>query len=546
MPYFEILYQQPFLGIDNSVQATDIDRNHAVDMLNFFDRGGMLSTAPQTGFATNPGFLNTLFSRIKPSNAEVFMAGVGINRVYKNDGTGWVFYAPVFGNAAYSLSPVQGIGGKYYICNIGTTLALSAFGVLDAETDTLTVTSPPFMASLYLGELAQHLVALVVMDNTSGNKLLPQRVRWSGVNNFSQFDSAVDATAGFQDLTDIQDFITGFFTLGKTGVILRQTGLTEVVPTNSGTAPFEFQHIWTTNNEGIGCWFPNTSDSFGSYGVFVGREDVYLVDAGLNITPLGGTQKNRLFRDIAVSANGSGLPINGSLISKPINPNQLNNIYPNVTLGDLDTIYILTLPISTVNPVSSIVWIYHFRTKSWSRHQVPYAYGSKFRHQYANAAGANPYLNIGQTKALNAEELYASGVDTAAVNQMLVFNLNPPGSINIIGNATIKFKEEEVQFGRSVTVTKVLIEYLNVYTGPTTVNVTVSVKDGWNSAKNSITVPVALGFSDSRSGDGKIYTIAADFDITGERPQLSLSTAVGLQEIIKLMMVGQYGEGEII
>lgn len=165
---------------------------------------------------------------------------------------------------------------------------------------------------VFVTELDDHIILAYVYE--SG---LPfaNRIRWSN-NGFSPtivggafggnlgtigatFDPSINLNAGFNDFLDVPDIITGVMTIGREGYIFRQNGITHLTPTGNGVAPFDFNHLWASQN-GIGSIYPFTLAQYGNMGIFIAFEQVYQITPG-GINPIGGGARDAIMSDLAKS-----------------------------------------------------------------------------------------------------------------------------------------------------------------------------------------------------------------------------------------------------
>jgi hypothetical protein len=113
------------------------------------------------------------------------------------------------------------------------------------------------------------------------------------------FDPNVNVGAGFNDFLDVPDIITGLMTLGRDGYIFRQNGVTHMSPTGKGTAPFDFNHLWSSQN-GIGNIYPFGIAQYGNMGIFISFEQIYQITPG-GMQPIGGGARDAIIADLAMS-----------------------------------------------------------------------------------------------------------------------------------------------------------------------------------------------------------------------------------------------------
>lgn len=148
----------------------------------------------------------------------------------------------------------------------------------------------------FIGVLANHLI---IAYTTEVNIDYPSRVRWSksgDPNSWNTFSS------GLNDILDVGEDITGYVTLSRTGYLFRKNGVTIITPTGVGTNPFSFDHF-STAFKGIGNAYPYSLASYGTSAVFVAEDDIYQLDAGSGLTPIGTNCKGKIFADLAAASS---------------------------------------------------------------------------------------------------------------------------------------------------------------------------------------------------------------------------------------------------
>src|SRR5262249_4464516 len=155
----------------------------------------------------------------------------------------------------------------------------------------------------FLTELDNHIL-LAYVTETLNSVTIPvaNRIRWSN-NGFSPtntagvfggnlgtsaatFDPTIFVSAGSNDFLDCPDIITGLMTLGRDGYVFRQNGITHLSPTGRGSAPFDFNHLWASQN-GIGNIYPFSIAQYGNMGIFISFEQIYQITPG-GMQPIGG------------------------------------------------------------------------------------------------------------------------------------------------------------------------------------------------------------------------------------------------------------------
>jgi hypothetical protein len=180
-------------------------------------------------------------------------------------------------------------------------------------------TSATVFGGVFVAELDNRILLAYVNETTNGSlSRFANRVRWSnsGFNPISSggvfganlgttgatFDPTVFVGAGSNDFLDCPDIITGLMTLGRDGYVFRQNGITHMSPTGRGAAPFDFNHLWASQN-GVGNVYPFSIAQYGNMGVFISFEQIYQITPG-GMKDIGGSARDSIMQDLA-SATGS-------------------------------------------------------------------------------------------------------------------------------------------------------------------------------------------------------------------------------------------------
>ena len=222
------------------------------------------------------------------------------------------------------------------------------------------------IGSLFIGELDSHLILAyttetpIVAGVPGITATFPQRIRWSnsGFNPFdasgnfganlgttgATFDPTVFVNAGQVDFLDVPDTITGMLFLGRVSFIFRQNGITEVSPTGQGGAPFDFNHLWASEN-GIGNVYAASIAQYGDTGVFVSTDNIYMISPS-SVKAIGGGARDAIFADLANTF---------------FSPTAV--ISPAYTLGYTYLVYKLFIALANGN---TRVYVYSFEDNNWA------------------------------------------------------------------------------------------------------------------------------------------------------------------------------------
>ena len=175
------------------------------------------------------------------------------------------------GNNLYSFAVV---GYKLCFCN-----GVDLIQMWDGITASFGPVAPNGYSARFLFELDTHLVALSTIE---GGVAYPQRVRWSGANDPTDW---ISFNAGINDILSDLGPIYGGAKVGQQGIIHHVDGVTQMVVSGIGTAPFYFYPLGSAVH---GCGFPFTLASIPDVGTFyVAKDNVYLLDTGFSFNPIG-------------------------------------------------------------------------------------------------------------------------------------------------------------------------------------------------------------------------------------------------------------------
>lgn len=199
------------------------------------------------------------------------------------------------------------------------------------------------VAANYLMELNTHLIVADVFD---GVNRFTQRVQWTAAGDPTDWTGF---NAGTNDLLNDLGPINGLVKLFQTGYAMHQWGITQIIPTGVGTAPFRFVPL-TSKPRGNIC--PHSLASFGEEAaVYVGKDNVYLFDGSSSVPigdrPLEGRKKvgarSAIFADLTVS-----------------DPRRVYGFVTTTIAGHIFNAYWLDIP-------NVSVWVFNFDEGNWTR-----------------------------------------------------------------------------------------------------------------------------------------------------------------------------------
>ena len=385
---FELECAPPFGGVDSSAAPPYIDPKNFVDLNGTLITDNSIS-AVSMDVAFTQGYLN-IPSRVGYHVAGAFKIGQWIYEIWvqiPGFGGGNAGNIQVWQNVVNTVSPWSTLGTA--ACKWDTSVSLSGvfsttsqfragdivshktindftyFSILGC--DTIFKIGPnasgsPVLAILttycggaFLDELNGHLlVGCVTTTDPSFPAItttIPYRLAWSAAQNYSQFNpvsAGLVTGAGFNDIPDIADAITGIYTVGPDAYLLRNQGISEMTPLNSGIQPFSFNHLWASE-WGMGTMFSNAIGKYGSAAIFIATDDI--VSMGYEgIRGITGAAKTFVYENLLLTAllQGQQFPfLDGVLIPQVANnatylyyvvgtPDVVNNVY-RICLCDVDT-----------------------------------------------------------------------------------------------------------------------------------------------------------------------------------------------------------------
>lgn len=341
MGFQQLPVSGPFKGIVDNLPRPSKPPNAWDDLLNMLVYKGRLITRPRlNAFGPPPdGAIVRLMTTFQDVMGNFHTLVLTTAHAY------YVTAGPVYHLLTLPVTDLTGtalpygyaiVNGRVYFSN-GSRQVLYADGEITIKDST----HPG--AARFIGVLANHLVTCYTTEpepGVGGSTEYKQRVRWSASGDPNDWTSF---SAGFSDLLEVPDEITGFATLGRAGYVFRTNGITLMTATGSGTAPFQFDQV-TNSPIGIGNKYPYSLATFGGLSAFVSANDIYGFD-GTTLTAFGGEAKKKIFADIAAS---SGDQITGWIVPR------LGNGFDYLS-------YWLSIP--GVN----ITWVYSYDDQAWQR-----------------------------------------------------------------------------------------------------------------------------------------------------------------------------------
>ena len=213
------------------------------------------------------------------------------------------------------------VEGTLYFTGLMFNGIYSIVSALAVPESTFTFTrATSYVCAAYLFMLDGYMCAASCRFPTGGGtgNIVSPTIAWSVPGGFTTWDPTVDARAGYNQLDDVSDRITGVATEGRSAFIFRLYGITEQDPnlgSNAGLQPFIWYHLWASP-QGVGA-VDNTVAQYGEVSCFLSSDNVY------SISLSGGVQQ--IGSKIISKINTSNRSIGAYLLE--VNPNTMGTPY---------------------------------------------------------------------------------------------------------------------------------------------------------------------------------------------------------------------------
>lgn len=362
------------------------------------------------------------------------------------------------GEATTNVGTVSSLGGQALgqltWKTINQTTYLSAPGLsqlfqiaIDPVTSAITFTElTDLLGCKFLNEFNGRLIALNIYQLQTGPppfvQNFPYQIAWSAGGQqygiWNVLDGGGNATgAGFNNLPDVEDEITGGLFIGPTVYIIRRAGITEMTALNSGIQPFNFDHMWASH-KGVGTVFPDTIAQYGPKGAFVANDDIYTI--GLDgIATIGGSAKRAIYRDLK----------NATIVKAGMVALNINDCP--------ELCYVLAMQISNNSLVKT--YVYGFESKQWMILTLGITITPvRFLVYITSLLMSNTILTLFDD-SVSCDSIVIAAQDTNAVPKFFYIPLLPDnlGSIGSDGQSRINFPPVRVQTLKDITIDSLVV-----------------------------------------------------------------------------------------
>ena len=541
---FDAVYETPWGGVSSATDPADIPPSCNVIADGVFIKNGRLcsatwnksevinysETAGQNYFSGEQIlFVRTIF---KPNNyVLVAFSNLGNAYIYEPSTNLFVFDQQMtpFPTGTPTIFDIQVIAGLAYV----TLLEDGSIYVYDPFVSYTVATN--FVGGKYLTEIIGYLITANTNQPTDTPPVKVNRYNWSAPFKYTTWDPGIDRTAGFNTISEVQDEITGLFTLGNVAYVLRDQGISQLSPSGQALAPFTVTPLWESQF-GIGCTYPDTFSQYGAIAIWANDNNVYAFFNGSMPQEITGTAKAAIYGDINIVED---VVNEYSIISGAFfNCSEPSNI-PELT-------YVLSIVYGAADGsfLTGIFWTYNLASKTWTRQvvdllaiiRVLLKRTTGFRVTAAKLQGLL-YTRASGSNVLSAKRITGVlaffGSDTTGsgigYSFMFPFFNSDTGEAVIGGGGTfqLQFKQEEVRLGTQPTIRGVILKVRGSGALAISVNGT---------SFSNILLPFFP------PATPQIYISTGMY--TGYNPQLTIDGSEFVGVIIKANMMITYEEGE--
>lgn len=314
------------------------------------------------------------------------------------------------------------VGGTLYIANLGPMI-LKYSGPGEFTTSTM------YNGVGVIRKFAGSLIGLR-LENQLGVFTQNQDMifAWSATENLDVWSPVTAAGlvtgAGFEQIADIGDYLTGLVVSNGTAFIIRAQGLSYATPTGNATLPYAISHVGL-GDRGEGAQVSDLVCQYDQIGAFVGNADIFQISG--SVSSIGQKIKAVLF---SLLQDTETVFKSASLCS--------------ISVGG-DTFPLLMFVIG--NTVSVTYFVFNTSNGTWMM------FTTQLTNLDSIAAGVLSNLN-----STASDDEYNLSFMSIAIQQMsqvpafysLIDRLGNTNSISL--GSTITFPAEEISFGHDITV----------------------------------------------------------------------------------------------
>src|ERR1700733_131142 len=400
----------------------------------------LILTAPQSeGAQGNDWMVQDLSYNQNPVLAPPFYFTARSPRNFE----GGMDSAPILVPRSLGPSSIAQVGGTIYIVNLGPfMLQYSGPGTFT----TLTMYTGVNVLRKFAGALVGLGVVPQVGVFTQDTDMI---FVWSASEELSEWSPVTvngDVTgAGFAQIADISDALTGAIVANNTIFIIRQQGITYATPTDNGTDPYSFAHI-SLGDSGEGGQVPALICQYDQMGVYVGNSNIFGI--AQSATPIGEKIKSAILTFL--NDLPDPIPTGTAQQAALLMSSAATGIFAAETS---DVLFAFML--------GQTIYIYNATNQVWMQitYQVPAApleLTQGILCTLANSSMKNPNQSFKQNLLTLAEGLFSTG--TTDYVSPVFYSLQEGVNVSIISNPpSVTFPVEEVMFARDINIDAIVI-----------------------------------------------------------------------------------------
>jgi len=334
----------PFGGIQSEAPPERIETFGFLDAKNIFFRKGLAMTRPELYFFDA---MTAPFTDAVVGIADFFDVKGDRHQVVITPTELWEWQSGTWVEITGTLT-----GGPldYYSWTVVNNLLLFDQGVdvvqsWDGMASSFGPVSGDAVPARYLFELNFHLMALYTIE---GGNAATQRLRWTAAGDPTDWTSP---DAGQEDLLNDLGPVTGGCKLYQSGFAFQYFGITQIVPTGIGIAPWQLIPMGAKCKGNV---IPYSLATFGEeMACYVGKNNIYSFDGNYSV-PIGDMRI-----DGSSYARGARKRILADLLA--CNFDTVSGyISTTINANDYQSYWLFM-------PELKQAWVYHFDEQSWTR-----------------------------------------------------------------------------------------------------------------------------------------------------------------------------------
>jgi hypothetical protein len=342
--------------------------------------------------------------------------------------------------APRSLTPpasVTEVGGTLYIANLGPlVLKYSGPGFLSV--------SSAYQGVAVIKKFAGSLIGLRIKPQLGTYGQNQDMIfAWTvagALDEWNPVNKAGNVTgAGFEQLADIGDYLTGLIVSNGIAFIIRSQGVSYATATGTATAPFNITHLGL-GDEGEGAQITLLVCQYDQTGAFVSNTDIYQVSSSLS--SIGAKIKASFFNTVATNTS---------------------NLYASVacatTLSNQVPLFLFL--------VGKLIYIYNASNATWQTVtlNIPLADIA-----YLDLSVLTTLDTFSSSNQFNQTFPVLAVVSTIGTTSFYQLSKGVANSTAVSNSSSVTFPVEEVSFGRDITIDGLYVSLLGNLTESVTLN----------------------------------------------------------------------------